>query len=105
MDAGGDGVPDLRHSLGSALVALALAMARALGAGAGIGAGIGLGSGSGIGARIGAAPLGLLVEPLGRPRLGSTLAGSSVLSTGSWVSSWESSRASNSIGSEKMSIY
>ena len=88
----------LTSTLGSALGALALAMALALGAGAGIG-GIGSGSGSGIGA----APLGLLVEPLGLPRLGSTLAGSSVLSTGSWVSSWDGSRAS--IGSETMSIY
>jgi hypothetical protein len=67
-------------SLGSALGALALAMALALGTG-GIGW-IGWIC-SGIGDRIGAAPLGLFVEPLGRPRLGSTLAGSSVLSTGS----------------------
>ena len=94
----------LTSTLGSALGALALAMALALGAGAGID-GSGSGSGSGIGARNGAAPLGLLVEPLGLPRLGSTLAGSSVLSTGSWVSSWDGSRASNSIGSETMFIY
>ena len=86
-------------SLGS-LGALALAMALALGTG-GMGW-IGSGICSGIGARIGA-PLGLFVGPLGRPRLGSTLAGSSVLSTGSWVSSWEGSRAS--IGSETISIY